>query len=245
MARLHQMLAVLKNRKPTVEKTVTRNYQALQKPDLFKGATRTYKPLADDGQRLPSESAPVKVRVSDVLDTVQESLISLFDATYDVEEANQRARADIEVDGQVLLTQVPVTYLLFLEKQLTDIRTVLNTVPVLDPSIEWTYQQTSGLYMGPVTETVRSVKIPQVLVRYEATDKHPAQTEVWQKEEPVGTWTTRALSGAIPQPDLKAMQARVAALLEAVKLARGKANEAEVSEHHVGSAVLGYILNGS
>jgi len=43
-----------------------------------------------------------------------------------------------------LLADVPVTYLLFLEKQLTDLRTFVDKLPVLDPSVVWLQDPSSG-----------------------------------------------------------------------------------------------------
>ena len=47
-------------------------------------------------------------------------LTRLFDVTLTKDTANCTARADVKIGDSVLLPAVPVTYLLFLEKQLTD-----------------------------------------------------------------------------------------------------------------------------
>ena len=55
-----------------------------------------------------------------VLRSTATALTQLFDVTATKDWANCEARADITVDGRALLRDVPVSYLLFLEKQLTE-----------------------------------------------------------------------------------------------------------------------------
>ncbi|WP_443732109.1 DUF7873 family protein [Streptantibioticus silvisoli] len=53
------------------------------------------------------------------------------------ERANRAARADVTVEGRTILADVPVTWLLFLEKRLTDLRTFVKKPPVLDAAGSW------------------------------------------------------------------------------------------------------------
>lgn len=244
MAKLHQVLPVLKNRKNQVSNAVTKAYQKLQKPGLTEGLSRTYAPLNDGDTVLPPENKPVLVRADQELQLIAGQLASLFNLTYEVEDANTQARADVVVDGQTLISQAPVTYLLFLEKQITDWRTIVSKLPVLDPSQEWLKDQGTGLWRGEQVQTVSKVKVPEVVVRYPATDKHPAQTEIFQKDVPQGTWTSVPLSGAIPLTVAQAILARADAVLEAVKMAREKANQQEVISNDLGAALTQYLLNG-
>jgi hypothetical protein len=93
-----------------------------------------------------------------------------------------------------------------------------------------------------VVQTNRTKKVPRVLVKYEATDKHPAQVETWFEDIPVGVWNTVHLSGAVPAARQRELLARVADLAEAVKIAREEANMAEVTDQHVGGAIFAYLL---
>jgi hypothetical protein len=52
-----------------------------------------------------------------VLRETSATLTRLFDVTPTKDWANCEARADVKVDGRVLVPDVPVAYLLFLEKQ--------------------------------------------------------------------------------------------------------------------------------
>jgi len=58
----------------------------------------------------------------------------MFDIVATQDWANCQAVADVVVDDQVILAQVPFTHLLFLEKQLLDIQTLVEKLPVLDPA---------------------------------------------------------------------------------------------------------------
>jgi hypothetical protein len=42
---------------------------------------------------------------------------------------------------------------------------------------------------GKANESLRTSKEPTVIVKYDATKEHPAQTELFTKDVPVGTWT--------------------------------------------------------
>jgi hypothetical protein len=142
----------------------------------------------------------------------------------------------------VLLADVPVTYLLFLEKELADLHAFISRIPVLNPAETWHFDENVGVYVTDVVKTVRSQKIPKVLVRYEATEKHPAQTEVYYIDEPVGDWSKVAFSGALPAQRQKVLLGRVLALADAVKIAREKANQAEVEDRRTGKVVFDYLF---
>lgn len=83
---------------------------------------------------MPPESTLVQVRAEDVLRDTASALTGLFDVTATKDRANCAARADITVGGRVLVSEVPVSYPLFLEKRLTDINTFVRKLPVLDAS---------------------------------------------------------------------------------------------------------------
>ena len=47
-------------------------------------------------------------------------------------------------------------------------------------------------------QTLRTKKVPRNHVKAEATEKHPAQVEVYYEDVAVGYWTTVKFSGALP-----------------------------------------------
>lgn len=212
---------------------------------LLTGLIRNYAPSDDEGEQLPGEAARVQVRVeSDVLPELRRTMSRMFDLQLTQDTANTAAFADIIVDGQVLLRKVPITYLLFLHKALTDIRTIVMKLPVLDPAEAWTWDDDLGLWRSMPALTARSKKVPRNHVKAEATDRHPAQVEVYQEDVRVGTWSTTKLSGAIPARSVRAIEGRIAKLVDAVAIARDEANTVVVTDRHAAEAVFGWLLAG-
>jgi hypothetical protein len=242
MTHLNQILAIEKGARAKAHRAVTDAYHALQKEPRFAGITRSYRPKDDDGDRLPSESTLVQLNAETILGGLCTDLTRLFDVTMTKEAANQEARADVVVDGTVILSDIPVTGLLFLEKQLVDIRTFISKLPTLDPSEKWTHDAAAGAWATEVTETTRTKKVPQNHVKAPATDKHPAQVEMFYEDQVVGYWSTTKFSGALPADRLATLLARVDALADAVKFARERANSIDVTDVHVGKPVFDFLL---
>ena len=113
----------------------TELHKATQKPALMNGFQKTYQPRDEDGETYPPEHQKVQYNRSDVIKRVSELLAELFDITATKDWANCSAKADVVVDGKPLLKEVPATYLLFLEKQLNDLRTFVGKIPVLDAGL--------------------------------------------------------------------------------------------------------------
>jgi hypothetical protein len=243
MGKLNQIIAVANGKKSQCQKAITEVYHKLQKDALLKGIARTYRPKDEDGDKLPSESKHVQYRVVHALVDASEALTELFDVLATQEYANCKAASDVVVDGTVLLANVPVTYLLFLEKQLVDIHTLVEKLPTLDPGEEWTFSDAQNCWATKPAETVRTKKVPKNHVLAEATDKHPAQVQVYHEDVVAGYWTTINYSGAIPERRKAELLSRVRKMQEAVKFAREQANGIEIQNEKVGGAVFSYLFN--
>lgn len=242
MAKLHQILAVERDIKKTADRRVTVIYQNLGKAPLTQGVVRTYAPKDDEGEVLPPESTLVQLDAATVLEDVYDELTKLFDIEATKDVGNTIAFADVVLeDGTTLMTQVPATYLLWLEKQLEDMHTIASKLPTLDPAFSWSRSNERDCYETPAVQTFRSQKRPKVLVKAAATDKHPAQTEVYHEDETVGIWNTVRLSGALPVAEARALVDRINEVRAAVKIARSKANETEVQDQSVAFTMIEYI----
>jgi len=240
--RLNQIIAAESGVKSRTEKELTAAHHQLQKSALTSGLSRTYRPKFEDGDVYPPESVKVQVRVDDVIRKVADSLVNLFDVTYTKETANQSAVADVVVGGAVLAHAVPVTYLLFLEKQLVNIATFLAKLPTLDPAESWRFDDQLNLWKTEPIETNKTKKVFRNHVKAEATDRHPAQVEVYSEDQTVGYWTLTKFSGAVPAARVDQLLNRVHLLQDAVKHAREEANSVQVTQQHIGQAVLGWLL---
>lgn len=243
MTKLHQVLAVERDVKQTTNRRITDGYQILQKLPLLSGIAKTYKPIDEDGERFPADNQLVQVRAVDVLTETQGEFERLWDTIATKDWANLTATADVELeDGTVILAGAPTTYLLWLEKQLDDMHTIFTKLPTLDPTEQWSWSPQQNCWVTAEQETHKSKKIPRVLLKAPATDKHQADTEVWHEDSVVGYWTTVKYSGALRASDKRALLDRVIELREAVKVARSKANEAEIDQRKIAGPILDHLF---
>ncbi|WP_344620071.1 hypothetical protein [Dactylosporangium salmoneum] len=242
MTKLNQIIAVEKGVKSRSFQDLTEAHHVLQKPALLAGISRTYRPKDEEGEQLPPESTRVQVKAEEVLRQTGTILTRLFDVTATKDWTNCVARADVVVDGTPLLRDVPVSYLLFLEKQLADVLTFVRKLPVLDAAETWVYDASADTYATEPTQTTRTKKIPRNHVKAEATEKHPAQVEVYYEDVVIGYWKTIKFSGALPAKRVNELVERVEKLQAAVKFAREEANAVEVVEQETGEKVFRYLF---
>ena len=242
MAKLNQILAIEKGIKTRVYGEFTELHQATQKPGLMNGFHKSYQPRDEDGETYPAESQKVQHNSTDVLDRVAHGLAELFDITATKDWTNCTARADVQVDGRVLLKDVPATYLLFLEKQLSDLHTFLSKMIELDPGADWNADPGTGLFKTDPMTTQRTKKVQRPITLYEATEEHPAQTQLITEDVIAGQWLTIKYSGAIAPPRKKQLLARIEKLSNAVKFAREQANASEAPDKKLGREVFEYLF---
>lgn len=240
-ASLHQVIAIEKGVVAQAERDLTDVYHEFQKPKLYEGQSRVYTPKDEAGDQLPNETKLVQRSVETQLQEVAEALSGAFDATARKDFANCHATADVEVDGQVLLKAVPVTYLLWLEKQLKGLKTGIGKIPTLDPAYRWTPDEAGGFRTDAV-ETQKTQKVPEVIRLAKPTEHHAEQAQLVTVDKTVGTWATVKQSGAVSADRRKELLRRVVKLQEAVKAARAKGNAAEAERQTIGKPVFEYLL---
>lgn len=248
MPKLCEVVAVVKDRKAAGERALTEANKLAQKPALFEGRIRTYTPAIDGGSELPTESSPAELSVKAMLDTITDPLVRLFDTTRMQDEGNTVARADIIVEAAggipgFILGDVPATHLLYLEKLIGDVLTFVRNLPVCDPSVDWQDDPETELRRSqrPISKA-RTSKEPKVIVKYHATDHHPAQTELVHIDEIVGTWEENRFTGAIPANAKAHILDRVMALRDAIRQARERANSQEINPFTEGKEIMDFIF---
>lgn len=239
---LSQVIAIEKTVRSQAYADLTAAHHGLQKPVMLTGISRTYQPRDEEGEQLPAESTRVQVVVEDVLKATAAALTRLFDVTVTKDKANMTAVADVVIDGVVILPAVPVSYLLFLEKQLTDLHTFVAKLPVLDSAESWRYDDAVGYSVTEPAHTTRTKKIPRNHVKAEATEHHPAQVDVYYEDVVVGTWRTVKSSGALRADRARELRERVETLQRAVKFAREQANGLVIQDEKVGEKVFSYLF---
>jgi hypothetical protein len=241
LPKLNQIVAIEKNVRSSAFEKLTQAHHVLQREPLLTGIAREYTPRDDEGDRLPAEQKRVQVSAEQVLAEVAGTLAGLYDTVATKDEGNTKAKADIVVGGAIIAEQLPISLLLWLEKQLTDLHTFIKKLPILDPADDWEESE-PGIYKTAPVQTTRTKKVPRNHVKAEATDKHPAQVETYFEDVLVGYWKAVKLSGAMPAPRVAELTRRVEQLQQAVKFAREQANSIEVERLRVGKGIFDFLL---
>jgi len=239
--KLNQVIAIEKGVKSRVYSEISETHKLCQKPELFAGFSKVYEPLNSEGEKLPPEFKKVQFKVGDILKSTAKSMTELFDITAAKDWGNMRAVADVKVGDTVMISQAPVTYLLFLEKQLTDIKTFVDKLPELDEASDWERDPVSGAYKTPTVETHRTKKDVRVIEKFKPTVEHPGQADIIQVDVLAGYWKKTDMSGAIAKTAKLEIAERVEALIKAVKFAREEANGVDAVRGDVGEKIFNYI----
>lgn len=239
--KLNQIVAVVQGKKSRAQKLLTESHRGWNK-DAISGISKTYEPKDAEGDPLPPESKKIHLNVPEKIRETMGQVESMLNVVMTQENGNTQARGTIEVDGKNFLTDVPVGSLMFLEHQLVDLHTFVSKLPTLPPDREWKFDENRDCHVTEPIQSVRTQKSPKVIVKYEATKEHPAQTELFPEDATVGTWTTTYMSSAIPTRQRAMMLRRVEELQDAVKRAREVANSLEVEQVKHGRKILNHIF---
>lgn len=242
MSHLSQVIAIEKDVKEKAVQALSQVQGVFGNTALLSGFARTYTPKDEEGEQLPPESTRVRIKAREELVRVQGRLIDLFDVIATKDWTNCVARADILVDGALLLKEVPATYLLFLEKQLAELAAFAKRIPTVDAAESWVYDSAQDCYAATPPETLKTKKIFRNHEKAPATKEWQAQVEVYTEDVTIGRWRTTKYSGALFVSDVNAILTRIEKLQRAVKFAREEANRTEVKQQDVGAALLKYIF---
>lgn len=242
MTKLNQIVALEKGLKGRTTNAITEIHRTLGRSGQFNGFHRNYLPKDEEGEQLPAEGQIVQATVKQQLDAASELLTRLFDVVAVKEWGNMHATAHVRLGERVLVENAPVPYLLFLEKMLTDWRTLVTNLPLLDPAQVWEYDADNGCYRTAPSLTNRSKKVPRVLQLAPATDRHPAQVQTYNEDIPVGIWHRTEFSGGVPARTRDELVSRANELIDAVKSAREEANGAEVEQKEIADPLFEYLL---
>lgn len=244
-AKLNQVLAIIKGVKSRVYGDLSELHKANQKPALFNGFSKEFTPLNDDGEKLPAERQRVQFVASENLRATERMMTELMDVEARRDWTNCVAKGSITLDDVVVLADVPASYLLFLEKQLSDLYAIVKALPVLDEADDWKKDENTNLYKTGVITTHRTKKVQKPIVLIQPTAEHPGQAVMTTEDVISGYWELTKMSGAIPRSlGLKIME-RVEKMSQAVKEARERANMTDVVQSpKIGASIFGYILEG-
>lgn len=248
--KLHELLAVETNLENQAAKCRTDLAATFEKKrHLFEEKRVTFKATAENSVPVTEAQSDIQSTVSKELDWLVPHLTKSLNASYQVAEANTIARADVVLEddaGTVLLRGVPATALLELEKRMTELAGLVATIPTLDPAkgFKLDTARAEGVYVAREVEKTRTRKTKRVIVKYEATPQHPAQTELIDEDQAVGTIHEQEWSGLVTPARKAELINKVEMVGRAIRRARSRANEAEVdTSKKIASPLLGFIFN--
>jgi hypothetical protein len=245
MGKLHELLAVesdLKTSAARATKAVSDLFgNAAQR---FVGQVRRYRPLTEEGTRLPDERQALSATVKEELDRFASEYGRWIDAAFQKEQTNMNTSADIVIDDTVVISGLCTPALLNLESRLSEIRRVFAGIPINDAAETWNFDEQQGCYVSETRKTLRTKKVPRAFEAAAATKEHPAQVHVFQEDVPVGEWETTIFSGAISPTEKRTYLDKIDALIRAVKAAKQRANAVEASREKIANILFGYINGG-
>ncbi len=248
MTHLHELLAVDGNLKGQAEKVRTDMTSSFDKKrHLFTEKLVTFTPQEDGAVGVTEEQLDLQSTVRRELKWVADIWAQAIDVSASIAEANTRARADVILDdGTVVFTGLPATALLELEKRLSEVQNLVQAVPTLDPAKGFSADahREKGIYKARDDVKTRTKKVQRPIVLYDATPEHPAQTQLISEDVPVGTIRTQEWSGLLTPLEKSEMLERVEALRRAVKAARSRANEVEITQGKLGEKLFQYVFDG-
>ncbi len=256
MSRMHEILAVEADKEGKFKKIVAETTKDFKdKQNLFGGFIRILEMFDEhDAEHGTEEHVALTTTVNERLDYTQKSIESYFDLLYQKEATNQLAKADIVVNGEIIAEAVPATYLLGLEKRLTDLRKMYDNIPTLQVGVEWIKDDTQreGIFKTVHPEIRFKTKKKfqhQVLVPAqfpkdgEGGQSLPAQIEKWEDTVNIGKFTKIYWSGMLTSAQKSELLERFDKLIQAVKKARQKANTQEVVKEKIASKLMNFINN--
>jgi hypothetical protein len=246
-AKLHEILAVEGDLEGEYKKILDEALVVFKKGEHFVGHVKTLT-MFDDARK-HEETAAKEVRaltttVPQKLSYIAGAIKKYFDVVAQKEATNQRAVANVEIDGKVFLENLPATFLLGLETKLKKVRDVYEAMPTLAPGIKWELapQEGNGIYTNSEPETaMKTEKTIKPMVLYEATKEHPAQVRELADNVNVGVYRKQYFVGLLSPAEKSDYLSRIDILLRAVKKARQRANTQEVVDVNVGKKIMDFI----
>ena len=244
--KLHEILAIEQDRKNKANVAIGESKKTFSKnPTSFDGMIKKYVSTEENAEQIPDETKEMVSSVQKTLSEALQSIITSMDATLSKEETNASgvAKAELIVEDKNFGT-FSATALLALESQLSKVLDLYKSIPTLDTTQKWEFDEQNDFYRTSEEVKFRTVKRPKVIVKYEATEKHPAQTELINIDFQVGRYETTYLSGRITPKQKKSLVDKLEKFIESVKMARSKANNVEVKNIKLGNEIFEYIHNG-
>lgn len=245
MSKLHELLAVENDVEKVSRKLVAESQKTLGKDNLFNGQVRTLTHFdAKDSLSDTVERTELTTTVDENIDYTIEALAEYYDVVFQKDLTNQQALADIVIDDEVLVKDVPSTFLLGMEKKLNSLRDLYTAIPTLQPGIKWEVATDAGEGIFRTANDVVQFKTKKDIDFKEiapATKEHKAQVVEYETTLNVGKYVTTKTSSMFTPLEKATRITKLDTLIKAIKQARNRANATEVVTGKIGKVLLDFI----
>ena len=249
MSKLHQLLAVEKDRKRKATNVLQETKKVFStKKDHFDGFVKEFKATVENAPQVQKEQKELVTSVYEKLDHTFNILTDAMDLTVSKEETNSTADASavVVVDGKEF-GKFCATSLLAMEGYFEQVLGLIKEIPTLDSTHKWEKNPDRDdiKQLAEAEIQYKTAKRSQPVVLYQATKEHPAQVQMETYDEQIGFWETMKTTGRLTPREKTEMLDRIENVLEAVKIARAEANGVKVVESKQSGAMLNYVLTGN
>lgn len=248
MTTLGQIVGITKGTRTSAQRDFDAIYKTFQKPQLFNGFTKTHTPFEGTMQQ-PAQDQLVQENATTLLQRMEQVLTRAFDVEATKDYTDTKAKANVILsDGTVLLTGVPVSHLLWLEKQFSNFVTVFRALPIQSAAETWDAAANLdlGVLRTPAQDTPttkKDVDFRVVWAPQEGQSQPPEIREV-TRDVQSGIWTTVKFTSAISPQDKELLVSRATDLLNATKQAIVQANHQEAQDVSEGSRIFSFLFDG-
>jgi hypothetical protein len=215
--------------------------------NLLIGIDQTYEP--EEGHLpQPPKQQRVQLNVEELLAEARVKLGRYFDVTASKDWGNigeNGARADVRLNGNVILADVPATFLLFLEKRLTELAASISKIPTQSLAEDWVRSTQPGIWRTEQEKRPSTTKATSWEQIVAPTQYHPADVREVSRDVKAGEWVTVKYTSAPTAAWKQAILDRIAALREAVQSAIYDANKIEAHDVSVSGPIFGWIFDGT
>jgi hypothetical protein len=251
MSKLHELLAVENTTNDASNKMLRDAEEKFRKSaQYFEGFDKRLEMLVESDAKEAVELAGGERK--ELITTVQETLeyaLAYYgkseDVKFQINESNRDAVADIVINNEVLVKDVPINQLVGLESRLAKLRTMFEAIPTQNAAIEWVGADSAlkGAVKTkePIVTTKTDKKLTPIMLA-PATDKHPAQVKEAYTDEVVGKFSLVKFSGAATSQQKADLMDSIDSLITAVKQARTRANNVEVKTRKISHALISHLM---
>lgn len=251
---LHELLAVRTTLADETKRIHAETAELLGKPQAFRESIKKYDHLIELDSAAAKEALEAsKTTTSLMTTTVLERL--KYDAGHlarymtlrlQIDEGNRDAKADLIVDGEVLMQDLPALFLQPLEQWLVDFRSRIIRAPTVQNNLaveQVAIRDLTGVWhVKDPSVTLAEETITVFTSVAKATDKHAEQVREVPTRKTVGRYTEDVWYGSLTSAQKADILTRIDKMVMAVQEARSRANRVPVPQKRQTEVITNYIL---